>query len=146
MSAYLDASLLASLLVPNSNQAIASRLVAKYDGPLRLNVLHQLQAENLAMRLVRSPEASKQRHGLSALKQWRHYNDEGVFEIVSAPFEEAIRTALHWNATHPGFPPLSLLILHPALALHGGARDFISLNPPSRAIAKRAGLKLVPAL
>jgi hypothetical protein len=143
MIPYLDADFLLTLLVNTDETHRANTLLRRTGGPLELNSLHQLQAENLIMRRVRSTSIREQQEGERAFRLWNNYHTEAVFAFRVANWEAAYQLALKWNRNAP-LPPPPLLLYHPALATVAGASHFLSFNPRSRAVAKRAGLKLLP--
>jgi len=143
MIPYLDADFLLTLLVNTHETHRANTLLRRIAGPLQLNALHQLQAENLIMRRVRSTTITEQQEGERAFRLWHHYYSEAVFAFSRADWQAAYELALNWNR-NPPLPPAPLLLYHPALAAVAGASHFLSFNPRSRAVAKRAGLKVLP--
>lgn len=145
MTPYLDADFLLHLLLRTRETERATHLLREIDGPVVLNYLHQLQAENLLMRQIRSPDPASQEAGHAGLRLWNQYHAEAVFAVAEADWDAAYLRALGWNRNHPGLPPPPLLLFHPALAASAGATHFLSFEPRSRAMAQRAGLKLLPA-
>jgi hypothetical protein len=118
MKAYIDAGLLLSVLVHTDYSAEASGILRRLPGPLTLNYLHQLQAENfLHHRAKRLPDA------------W---------------WDGAFRLAIEWSRNEIS-APAPLLLLHPALAVMSEATHFASFDARSRKVAKSVGLKLLPA-
>ena len=144
MIPYLDAGFLLAVLVKTDGAAIASQVLRRFTAPFLLNFMHQLQAENLLVALQNSPELERQTLGNEGFYTWRNYMAEGVFQLVPADWDSAFRNAITWNSQLAEAPPAPLLLLHPALAAVAGASHFLSFDPRSRAIAKRAGLSLIP--
>jgi hypothetical protein len=142
MTPYLDGGFLLTLVVKTTGSATANRLV-RGGAPFPLNFLHQLQAENLLVSLQDSQRASRQTAGREGMRLWRYHLAEGVFQLTPTDWDTAFRLAIRWNMQVAAAPP-PWLLLHPALAATVGATDFFSFDPRSRAIAKTAGLKLVP--
>jgi len=130
-------------LVRNAESAEAYQILRHCEGPILLNRFHRLQAENFMVRLSVSPDGSPTAAKL-ALREWRHLLAEGVFALTPVPWEDVFEEAALLNANHPGLPPVPFLILHPAIALKTECTHFLSFTPASRAIAKRAGLTLLP--
>src|SRR2546427_11507991 len=97
MSPYLDADFLLTLLVDTNRTHSANVLLRRLAGPLQLNALHQLQAENLIMRRVRSSSAAEQEEGERAFRLWNQYHAEAVFVLTAADWETAYDLALNWN-------------------------------------------------
>ena len=138
MKAYIDAGLLLSVLVHTDYSAEASSILRRLPGPLSLNYLHQLQAENfLHHKARRLPDAQR------GLQTWRQYIWERIFEVGSLDWDGAFRLAIDWNRNEI-FAPAPLLVLHPALAVMSQATHFASFDTRSRKVAKSVGLKLLP--
>ena len=144
MRAYLDAGLLFTTLVETGGSGEANQILQEAKPPLELNLLHHLQAENFIAKLLTAKEPGRQNAGGKASRLWRRYVDEGVFQLVEPNWQDALRLSIAWTRRYTNEPPVPLLILHPALALLGGATHFSSFDPRSRLIAKAAGLKLLP--
>jgi hypothetical protein len=145
MIPYLDAGFLLALLVHGNESYVAMEVLGSFDAPFALNFLHQLQAENLLVRLQKDKDPQKQKAGNEAQRMWRHRLEEGVFQLVPTDWESTYRVAIAWNAHHPESPPAPLLLLHPAAASVAGATHFLSFDPRPRAIARSAGMELLPA-
>ena len=144
MTPYLDAGFLLTLLVPTAGSSSANRLLRRASAPFTMNFLHQLQVENILLSFEKSEDPSRQTAGRKAAQLWKHYLLEGVFQFVSTDWDTAFHLAVAWNRQHPSAPPPPLLILHPALAAVAGATDFLSFDPRSRAVARFAGLRVLP--
>jgi hypothetical protein len=145
MTPYIDAGFLATLVIRTPGSPMAWRQVEDFNAPIPLNFLHQLQIENMLVRLQTDKDAGVQRKALESTRLWRNYLAEAVFTVQSTDWDTAFRSALVWNGRfiQPPVPP-ALLLLHPALAAAAGATHFLSFDPRSRAAAKAAGLKLRP--
>jgi len=143
MTPYLDGGFLLTLLVKTGGTATANRLL-RGQAPFDINFLHQLQAENLLIELQHAESTGRQVAGSEGMRLWRHYLSEGIFQLTPADWESGFRHAIQWNSQSVGAPALPLLILHPALAFTAGAREFLSFDPRSRAVAKAAGLRILP--
>lgn len=145
MTLYLDAGLLITPLVETDGSAAANQILQEARAPVELNLLHQLQAENLITRLLTSSVGAGQNAGGKASRLWHRYTAEGVFQIIEPDWQGAMRLAIGWTRRSAEEPPAPLLVLHPCMAVVAGATHFASFDPRSRAVAKRAGLKLLPA-
>ncbi len=144
MIPYLDAGFLLTLLIHTDGSAIARTVLESCSPPFAISLLHQLQAENLFRQLGQSGEAGRQRAAETGQRLWAWYFAEGLFEPVEMDWVASFRLAITWNAAMPTVPPPPLLLLHPALATVSEATHFLSFDPRSRAVALRAGLKLLP--
>jgi len=144
MIPYLDAGYLLTLLVKTSGSPLANEWMRRAEPPFALNALHQLQAETFLLQLQKSQSSGERARGAEATRFWRNYLEEGVFQITTPDLELAFNTAISWTAYFSQAPPPPLLILHPALAAVAGADHFFSFDPRSRAIARAAGMELIP--
>lgn len=144
MTPYLDAGFLLAAILKTDGSPIAHRALRQFTAPFKLNFLHQLQAENLLVNCQKSNQPAKQELGNQGFRTWRNYLAEGVFQLIPADWDSAFRNALTWNEHAVAAPPSPLLLLHPALASVLGASHFLSFDARSRAVAKAAGLKLMP--
>jgi hypothetical protein len=144
MIPYLDAGFLLTLLINTEGSATAKAVLANCPPPFAIGLLHQLQAENLFVQLDKSGHADRQRAGKTALRLWGWYFAEGFFESAEPDWDTSFRLAITWNAASPAAPPPPLLLLHPALAVVSESTHFLSFDPRSRAIARQAGLEILP--
>jgi len=144
MKPYLDGGFLLALLARLPGTPIAANLLRSILPPVPINFLHQLQAENMLVRLQKDPNPKLQIGGNDGHRLWHHYLDEGVFALTETDWATAFRNAITWNRTVPDSPPSPWLFLHPALALASGATAFYSFDPRSRLLASRHGIKVLP--
>jgi hypothetical protein len=144
MIPYLDAGFLLTLLINTEGSATAKAVLGDCRPPFAISLLHQLQAENLFLQLEKSGQAGRQRAAETGLRLWAWYFAEGFFELAEVDWAASLRLAITWNTTSRMAPPPPLLLLHPALAAVSEATHFLSFDPRSRAVARRAGLKLLP--
>jgi len=144
MTPYLDGGFLLTLLAKTTGSPIASELLREVPTPIPLNFLHQLQAENLLIRLQKDPQSTKQTGGNAGQRLWRHYLDEGVFALTETDWDTAFRNAITWNRLTPNVPPNPWLFLHPALAVANGSTHFFSFDHRPRNLIRAHGIKLVP--
>jgi hypothetical protein len=145
MKAYLDAGFLLTTIIPiTRGRPAAQQILREIDAPCTLNFLHQLQVENLLVSLQTSAEKARETTGNDGRQLWRNYFSEGVFQLMPADWDSAFRAAINWNNQHVSTPPPFLLMLHPALAAVAGATHFASFDPRSRAVARSAGMELLP--
>src|SRR5262245_6322757 len=132
MKAYIDAGLLLSVLVHTDYSAEANDILQRFPGPVSLNYLHQLQAENFLHHKARRLQEAQR-----GLQIWRQYLWERIFEFDAVDWDNAFRLAIDWNRNQV-FAPAPLLILHPALAILSEATHFASFDTRSRKVAKSA--------
>jgi hypothetical protein len=144
MQPYLDVGFLLTVLVRTDGAPAANRILRRLGAPFVVNFLHQLQVENLLVSCQKSAAPERQALGNEGFRTWRNYLSEGVFQLTPADWDSAFRLALTWNSQAVAEPHLPLLLLHPALAAVGGASHFLSFDPRSRAVARAAGLKVLP--
>ena len=144
MKPYLDGGFLLVLLTQTHGTQAASSILQDLSPPLEINFLHQLQAENMLIHFQKSSADNLQLGGSRGLRLWNHYLHEGVFSLVAADWENALRNAIAWNRHTPEEPPSLWLFLHPALAVCGGATHFCSFDPRTRRLAHLRGIRLLP--
>jgi hypothetical protein len=144
MTPYLDGGFLLTLLAKTPGSPIASELLRNAPTPISINLLHQLQAENLLIRMQRDADLKKQAGGNQGHRLWRQYLDEGVFALTETDWSSALRNAITWNRITPELPPNPWLFLHPALAFANGATHFFSFDPRPRNLVRGRGMALVP--
>ena len=77
-------------------------------------------------------------------RTWIQYLSEGIFIEGHSPWDAAWALARQWNQEEKFHPIHPLLVLHPALAILSEATDFLSFDPRSRAVARVAGMRLLP--
>ncbi len=145
MIPYLDAGFLITLLIKTPGTQSARETLQPFEPPFVLNLLHQLQIENFLARGQIEGTPDEQRAARDGERLWRHYRDEGVFQIHKLNWEASLRLAIAWNQRLPTkAPPSPLLLLHPALAAITGGNVFLSFDPRSRHAAISAGLQVLP--
>lgn len=146
MNPYLDAGFLLTLLINAEGSAAARTALQGCDAPFALNLLHQLQAENLFRQLEKSSHRGRRHAAAAGLRLWAWYFAEGFFHLVESDWSTSFRLAITWNSASAAAPPAPLLLLHPALATVSEATHFLSFDPRARAVALKAGLKLMPEM
>jgi hypothetical protein len=144
MIPYLDGGFLLVLLARSPGTQAASTVLRGIAPPVSINLLHQLQVENMLIRLQKNPDPNLQVNGNKGLQLWNHYMQEGVFAMASANWESAFRNAITWNRLSHDAPPSLWLFLHPALALTLGTTHFCSFDPRTRIMAHMHGMRLLP--
>lgn len=122
MRCYADASFLVSLYFEDANSARASRLMIRLAQPLPFNPLHRLEVRNAGRLAVKRREISPE-------------GRKAVFELI----EEDLRAGI---LAHEPIPWAD--ILHVAIALEGGAREFLTFNANQAHLAKAEGLNVRP--
>jgi hypothetical protein len=144
MIPYLDSGFLLAILLKTDGAAVARALLARAEPPFAINSLHQLHAENLLKQLEKSPDAGRRRMSATGIAQWRWYFAEGFFQQVEVDWAVAFRLALGWNAEAEAAPAPPLLLLQPAIAVTSQSTDYLSFDPRARAVAAKAGLRVLP--
>jgi hypothetical protein len=141
---YPDLTVLLSLLLPGEHTHEASNLLRDPERiPLSLSIVHRLQVENVLLRYLHGSDTEMTAIARDALLLWRHYLEEGVFEIRSFPLAEAFVQTTRWNAESVRQPVRWHLLIHVGLAAVERAA-FMSLDPMLRNKASSAGIRLIP--
>jgi len=144
MRSYFDTAVLLKLYVRESNSEDAVALIQEVAPPLPFSHLHRLEMKNAIQLKVGRKEitSAEGRRALSLLQQDL---DAGLYRAatydLAAAFARAEDLATRYAASTLA---RSLDILHVAIALEIESSHFASLDGRQRAIAKRAGMKIIP--
>ncbi len=153
MQPYCDLDFLVALVVNSTASPVAYAAIRLFSPPYVLNSLHVVQLENVLFRAQKhfptetsvSQRLAQTERAQSGLHRWENHLAEGVFAIQEVPWNEAYDLAIAWQrdlglaTVHPR------QLLHPAIAKAAGATHYLGFDGPARQIARKAGLKLLPA-
>lgn len=141
MKVYADTGLLCSLYTPDAHTTAAVAQIERAREALPLGWLHHLELRNaLRLRVFRREITSAQCD--ASLNAFLSDIAEGVYVGVSIEPTDVTIEAERLSASHAAkLGTRSLDILHVAMALVLGAREFWSYDARQRDLAKAAGLK-----
>ena len=145
MKAFLDSGFLLTLLLKTSGSGKAWEIARQINEPLFLARLQIFNTENRLQREIEADDSTAAQRAVAAnaLQNFRWYLDQQVFRILPLDYDIAIDLAYQWQRTTKNTLP-ALLFLWPALAVTSGATQFLSFDPRTRALARSAGLKILP--
>lgn len=140
MKPFLDAGVLAVLLLKVPGRQKAWGLLQPYEPPYHLTHLHVLLLEHMFLHT----EGKERQAALSARVDWNRYWDEGVFQleipdwltVANLAIDVSRRARLH------SAKPLQYLLVASAAASQ--STHFLAFDPRSRYLAKLAGLNILP--
>jgi len=147
-NAWLDSKLLLRLLLPAQDPAeyaAAWELCSKVPQPWSLPHWQCLWIEQGLRQQTSSHDADAANSARNALKLWSNWLAEEIVLPLSQGGPDACELALHWGRTAAGAPLPAGRLLEPALAAALRCPQFASLDPRVRSLAKRVGLRLLPA-
>lgn len=144
MNAYFDSGVLVKNYCEEADTAKAISLIIAEQLPLPITRLQEAEVRNaLRLKLFRN-EITKSELD-QALKLLDTDLREGRFEKCPHTENGIYRRAEHLSRLHTSEIGARMLdILHVAAALEIGSTRFISFDQRQRAIAKKAGLKVLP--
>lgn len=144
MTIYYDSAVLvkAYCLETTSTQALSLIRCAK--PPLPFTPLHAIEIKN-ALRLKRHRKELTEFQLRSALGDLEDDINSGFFQMPDLELRVVFDNAELLSAAHAAITGArSLDILHVAAALLLGAGQFVSFDRRQRALAKKAGLRVLP--
>lgn len=142
MKCYADTGLLCSLYAPDAHTTAAIARMKQARAALPLVWLHQLELRNaLRLRVFRKEITPAQRD--AALNAFLADAASGIYEPVDPAINDVMLEAERLSASFSEkLGVRSLDILHVAVALVTGAREFWTFDTRQGALAKAAGLKV----
>jgi predicted nucleic acid-binding protein len=140
--AYADTGLLCSLYTPDAHTAAAVARVKKAEAALPVLWLHHLELRNaLRLRVFRREISGPQKE--ASLNLFLADLADGVLTAAEVELSDLTREAERLSAAHSEkLGTRSLDILHVAVALVLGAREFWTFDHRQAALAKAAGLRV----
>lgn len=139
---YADSSLIAALLLRDSNSEQSIAMVEKAGEPLAMNLLLELEVGN-AIQLCRKANRLSENGSEAAKKQFRVMRGSGFFKLQKLDWERVfLRSKGLSEAQTASCGTRSLDILHVASAIEGGADRFWTFDKRQRSLAEKTGLKL----
>ena len=113
--------------------------------PSRVSSLQMFFVRHGLTKNLLDPNALKALHEIStgALKLLNWMTQQEIINVVEIDYTEMIAMAENWTGKLRT-PMPSLLLLWASCAVISGAEVFLSFDPRTRALAKGAGLKVLP--
>lgn len=141
---YAESSVLAALVMRDSNSANALDLVAGLDRPLFFNRLLKLEVCNA----IRLNVAAGKIDEVAAARSERTVEDllrSGEWVEVEPIWERVFQRSMGFSRAHTSSKRArSFDILHVATAVELGAMEFWSFDKRQRSLAREVGLRLNP--
>lgn len=145
MTTYVDSALLVKAYCPEATSPQAIALISQVVPPLPLTHLHELEIRN-ALRLKRHRAELTDPELKGALAHFQADIDIGLLARPNYDLAQVFREAEALSAGHAAATGArSLDVLHVAAAVVMGVRAFASFDRRQRAVAAKAGLKVLPA-
>lgn len=142
---YIDSGILVKTCVKEETSPEAVALVLRTQSPLPLTHFQELEIRN-AIRLKHSRGELTKAEMTAALGHFQDDIDAGRYERPAYELPAVFRRAETLSEAHAlATKCRSLDLLHVAAALMIGCREFASFDERQRAVARKAGLTVLPA-
>jgi hypothetical protein len=145
VSRFLDTGFLLALLTHRSGAEKGWALLKNHDTPAGISSLQLFFVRHGLSKSVIDPKETEEVRDISvrAIKLLNWLTEQEVIRMVEIDYAEVIATA-ESCAIKLRTPMPSLLLIWPACAVVSGMETFLSFDPRTRALAKGAGLKVLP--
>ena len=145
MKGFLDTGFLLTILTHRSGAEKAWELVKDCEVPVGISSLQLFFVRHGLGRNLIDPNEADEVHEISVrgIKLLNWLTQQEVIRPVEIDYQEVVAVAESW-AGKLRTPVPSLLLVWAASAAVSGANAFLSFDPRTRALAKGAGLKVVP--
>lgn len=142
--AYIDTGILLKLYATEANSHEADALVASFDTPLPLTHFQELEVRN-ALRLKQGCGELTEKETALALDDFQSDIEAGRYERPAYDLATVFARAEALSGKHAVQTKCrSLDLLHVAAAQEIGSREFASFDERQRAVARAAGLVVLP--
>ncbi len=139
---YAEASVLASLVMRDSNSLRATELTRKQTAPLLLNHLLKLEVCNAIRLKVASADLDEEMAAASIAK-FGEMEKSGLWVAVEPDWGRAMLRSVGFSKAHSSaLRTRTFDILHVAAALETGATEFWTFDKRQRALAEEVGLRI----
>lgn len=139
---YAESSVLASLVMRDSNSAKAIELTAEQDAPYLFNHLLKLEICN-AIRLNVASGAMDEVGAAKCERQVESLQRSGKWKMMEPDWERVFQRSVGFSRAHTSsFRTRSFDILHVAAAVELGAKEFWSFDKRQRSLARAVGLRI----
>jgi hypothetical protein len=142
---FLDTGFLLTILMHRSGAEKAWALLKDCEMPVAISSLQFFFIRHGLTKSLVDPNTTKAVHeiSVSAVKLLNWMTQQEVVNPVGIDYQEVVATAESW-ADKLRTPIPSLLLIWAACAAVSGADTLLSFDPRTRALAKGAGLKVLP--
>ena len=142
--AYADSSFLVSLLRADVNHQRAIRYMVRVSATLTFTALHRLEVRNALRNACSLRQITEEELRLS-LHQVQRDLEMGLRVHTSVEWTNVFRRADDLSEKHARpVPQRTIDLLHVAIAIESGTRNFLSFDNRQRLLAKAAGLRTNP--
>jgi predicted nucleic acid-binding protein len=142
--AYADSSFLVSLLWTDANHQKAVRYLARAAATLTFTPLHRVEVRNALRKACSFQQITDEELRLS-LQQVERDLQAGLLIHTPVDWTNAFRIADDLSAKHARTSPQRTIdLLHVAIAIESGAKNFLSFDHRQRLLARAAGLRTNP--
>ena len=145
MKIFLDAGFLVTILTHRTGAETAWALLKDCETPTIISSLQLFLIRHGLNKSLLDPKESAEIQDLSvrAIKLLNWLTQQEIIQSAEIDYQEVVSVAETW-ADKLRTPVPSLIILWAAYAAVSGASTLLSFDPRTRALAKAAGLKLLP--
>lgn len=141
---YAESSVLASLVMHDSNSGRAMELIAGMRTPLLFNHLLKLEVCN-AIRLNVAADGIDEVTASKCARQVEELQDSGKWVVIEPDWERVFQRSLGFSKAHSSsLRTRSFDILHVAAAVELGASEFWSFDKRQRLLAQEVGFRINP--
>lgn len=139
---YAETSVLASMLMRDSNSGKAIELTASQDAPFYFNHLLKVEICN-AIRLNVAARVMDEVGAAQCERQAESLQRDGKWQWVEPDWERVFQRSLGFSRAHTSFiRTRSFDILHVAAAVELGAKEFWRFDNRQRSLAREVGLRV----
>lgn len=145
MTGFLDTGFLLTILTHRRGAAKAWALLKDCEMPAAISSLQLFLIRHGLQKTLMDPNEADEVHEVSvgAIKMLNWLTQQEVIRPVELDYAEVIAVAESWSGKLRT-PLPSLLLMWAACAGVSGSDAFLSFDPRTRALAKGAGLKVLP--
>ena len=145
MTGFLDSGFLLTILTHRSGAAKAWALLKGCEMPAAISSLQLFLIRHGLQKTLLEPNESEEVHevAVNAIKLQNWLVQQEVIKPVDIEYADVFAMAETW-ANRLRTPLPSLLLIWAACAVVSGADSFLSFDPRTRALARGAGLKVLP--
>ena len=145
MTAFLDSGFLLTILTHRSGAAKAWALLKGSGMPVAISSLQLFLIRHGLQKRLLEPDESEEAHSVavSAIKLLNWLIQQEVITPVELDYTEVLAVAESWSSKLRT-PVPSLLLIWAACAATSGSDAFLSFDPRTRALARGAGIKVLP--
>ena len=145
MTRFLDSGFLLTILTHRNGATKAWALLKGCEMPISISSMQLFLIRHGLQKSLMEPDESEEVHevAVSATKMLNWLLQQEVIKPLELEYSEVFALAESW-AAKLRTPLPSLLLVWAASAAVSGANVFLSFDPRTRALARGAGLKVLP--